>query len=202
LNRRNLPRLISTLKRFARLKSQLVQLDAAFSALDAYRSEEAELVAACEQVAAEEKVVLEQHDGSEKQAVDRLLKVRALKDIRQARLTGMRKKITLHVDMLIHDVGSPLRHSMSSLAYGLLNSRSSRIQKLYDSLLGVPYDSGLPIDNRELTRRSKPVIAVQQLCNWIHRESRPTAEEELSELRSEVPRRWLSELRGLVEEEC
>jgi hypothetical protein len=68
-------------------------------------------------------------------------------------------------------------------------------------LLGPVFDSGLPVDNRELTRRSKPVVSLQQLCNWIHRESQPTAEEELAELRSEVPKRWLSELRRVIEEE-
>jgi hypothetical protein len=45
------------------------------------------------------------------------------------------------------------------------------------------------------------VIAVQQLANWIHKESRPTAEEELSELRSKLPRRWLNELRRVIAEE-
>jgi hypothetical protein len=68
-------------------------------------------------------------------------------------------------------------------------------------LLGPPLDHALPVDSRDLTRRSKPVIALQQLCNWIHREARPTAEEELAELRSEVPRRWLGELRAIVQEE-
>jgi hypothetical protein len=76
-----------------------------------------------------------------------------------------------------------------------------RIHKLFDALLGVPYDSGLPLDNQELTRRSRPVVTVQQLCNWIHCEARPTAEEELIELRSEVPARWLRELRTIVQAE-
>jgi hypothetical protein len=57
------------------------------------------------------------------------------------------------------------------------------------------------VNSVELTRRCKPVNSLQQLSNWIHRESRVTAEEELAELRSEVPKRWLSELRAVVEEE-
>jgi hypothetical protein len=90
---------------------------------------------------------------------------------------------------------------MSSLAYALLNARTKRIEALFISLIGVPYDHGLSVNAQDLTRVSKPVVAVRQLANWIHRESRPTAEEELSELRSEVPARWLSELRGLIQEE-
>jgi hypothetical protein len=52
-----------------------------------------------------------------------------------------------------------------------------------------------------LTRRSKVVIALQQLCNWIHRDSRETPERELTELRSELLGRWLSELRSVIAEE-
>ena len=70
------------------------------------------------------------------------------------------------------------------------------------SLLGPPVDHGLMVNSVELTRRSRPVISLQQLCNWIHRESRPNAEEELSELRSEVPKRWLAELRAIVGQEA
>lgn len=62
-------------------------------------------------------------------------------------------------------------------------------------------DPFLPIDSELLTQASKPFIAVQELCNWIHRESRATAQEELAELRSEVPRRRVSELRRIVQEE-
>jgi hypothetical protein len=76
-----------------------------------------------------------------------------------------------------------------------------RIQALYDDLLGSAYDHGLMINSVELTRRSKPVTALQQLANWIHRESRPTAEEEFAELRSEVPKRWLAELRAVIQDE-
>jgi hypothetical protein len=56
--------------------------------------------------------------------------------------------------------------------------------------------------SQELARRSKPVIAAQQLANWIHRESRPNAEEEIAELRSEVPQRWLRELRSIIQEDA
>jgi hypothetical protein len=113
----------------------------------------------------------------------------------------MKRSISEHVDLLIYDIGQPLRKSLSSLANALLNHRMQRIQKLFDDLLGPPVDHGLMVNSVELTRRCKPVVALQQLCNWIHRESRPDPSEELAELRSEVPKRWLSELRAIVQQE-
>ena len=185
----------------AAIETQLEQLSAAFSELDKLRAEETELLAACEQIAGEERALLENPGGNEKQATDKLLRIRATRDVRQARLDGARKKLVLHIDLLIHDLGQDLRHTMNGLAHGLLSARTERIHKLYDSLLGPPIDHGLPVTSELLTRASKPVIAVQQLCNWIHREPRPTVEEELAELRSDVPARWLAELRAIVQAE-
>jgi len=99
------------------------------------------------------------------------------------------------------DIGQPLRKNLSNLAHALLIARRQRIEALFLELIGVPYDHGLPVNAADLTRMSKPVVAIQQLCNWIHREARPTFEGELAELRSEVPQRWLSELRTVVEAE-
>jgi hypothetical protein len=75
-----------------------------------------------------------------------------------------------------------------------------RIKKFYDLLLAPPMDHGLPVNTEDLTRHSRPVIAVQQLANWIHREARPNPEDELAGLRSELPSRWLAELRRVVAE--
>jgi hypothetical protein len=186
----------------AEIETQLAQLHGAFETLDRLKAEADEAQNAYETAIADEKMILADQNGTEKQAVDRLLKARALRDVREARLTQARKRVADSCDSIVYDIGQPLRHDLSNLAHALLAARMQRIHKLFDALLGVPYDSGLPLDNKELTRRSRPVVTVQQLCNWIHREARPTAEEELAELRSEVPRRWLSELRAIVEAEA
>ena len=109
-----------------------------------------------------------------------------------------RINIGLLVDVIIFDLGQPLRKSLSNLANVLLNRRMQRVQALFDDLLGPPVDHGLMVNSVELTRRSRPVISLQQLCNRIHRESRPNVDEELAELRSEVPKRWLAELKAIV----
>jgi hypothetical protein len=180
---------------------QLHSLDAAFTELDDLRSEEKGLQEAHDQIFAEEKAILSDPSGSEKATVDKLVRVRATVDVRNAKLIAMRKRIGSLVDVIYYDLGQPLRTSLSNLANVLLNRRVKRIQALFDDLLGPPVDHGLMVNSVELTRRSRPVISLQQLVNWIGRESRPIAEEELSELRSEVPRRWLTELRSVIAQE-
>jgi hypothetical protein len=88
-----------------------------------------------------------------------------------------RINIGLLVDVIIFDLGQPLRKSLSNLANVLLNRRMQRVQALFDDLLGPPVDHGLMVNSVELTRRSRPVISLQQLCNRIHRESRPNVDE-------------------------
>jgi hypothetical protein len=184
------------------LEAQLRGLAAAFSQLDALKVEAAEITSECNEVIAEEKAILENPNGSEKAAVDKLLRIRATRDIRQAKLSNVQKRIAQHIDLLVNDLGNQLRCDMSTLAYALLNVRTQRIEATFLSLIGQVYDHGLPINAVDLTRVSKPVVAAQQLANWIHREPRPTTEEELAELRSETPARWLSELRTIVEAEA
>jgi hypothetical protein len=183
------------------IEAQLENLTVAFTQLDALRAEEAELIAACEQVAAEEKAILENQDATEKQSVDRLLKTRALKDVREARAASARKKLALHVDLLIHDLGGQLRRDMSNLAYALFRVRTDRFQKLFFTLFGPALDHGLMVTTEDLARRAKPVLRAEGLYNWIGRESHKDIETELNELRSELPRRWLSELKAIAEAE-
>src|SRR5262249_51865199 len=65
----------------AEIENQLKALAGGFEQLDSLRSEEAECVGACEQAAAEEKAILENPNGvSEKQSVEKLLRIRALRD--------------------------------------------------------------------------------------------------------------------------
>ena len=55
-----------------------------------------------------------------------------------------------------------------------------------DSLFGPATDRRLPVANADPVRRSKPVLSLQRLANWV-RDARKEPSEELAELRSEVP---------------
>jgi hypothetical protein len=183
------------------IEEQLEQLSAAFNTLDKLRSEEAELALSTDEIAGEERALLENPAGNERQITDKLLRIRATGAIRQARLDGARKKLVLHVDLLICDLASRLRRDLSNLAYAVFRSRQDRFQKLFFELLGPPIDHGLMVTTEDLARRAKPVLAAEGLYNWIGRESHKDPETELGELRSELPRRWLAELRAVVETE-
>jgi hypothetical protein len=67
-------------------------------------------------------------------------------------------------------------------------------------LFGSAAEHGLPVSVETLVRRSKPVIAGEQLSNWIDAQAQQTQEEKLVQLRSELPRRWLEGLRHVVQE--
>jgi hypothetical protein len=116
------------------LETQLGQLEAAFAQLDALRTEEAELAASCEQIAAEERAILENPNGVEKSVVEKLLRVRATRDIRDAKLANMRKRIVGHIDLILFDIGEPLHAAMSNLAHVLSGVRRQRITNLFVSL--------------------------------------------------------------------
>jgi hypothetical protein len=87
---------------------------------------------------------------------------------------------------------------MVNLAFGLLSARRQRIEKLFHQLLGYGADHGLPVSTRDLMEPSKPVLELQALCNWI-RDAKKDPGEELSELHSELPKKWLAELRTIVQ---
>jgi len=87
------------------------------------RGEEAECVKACEQVATEEKAILENPNGSEKQGIEKLLRVRATRDLRNTKLSNARKRLAQHADLLRFDLCEPLRRNMVNLAFGLLAHR-------------------------------------------------------------------------------
>jgi hypothetical protein len=52
----------------------------------------------------------------------------------------------------------------------------------------------------DLTQRSKPVLDLQMFCNVV-RDAPKDPKEDLAQLRSELPCRWLNELRAVVAQE-
>jgi len=185
----------------AEIESQLNGLTSAFTQLDALQTEEQECIQACEQIAAEERTVLENPNGSTKKAaVDRLVRIRATRDLRNAKLTNVRKRIAQHTDLLVFDLAQPLRSNLVNLSHALLAARRQRIETLFHQLLGNGIDHGLPVSVTDLAQRSKPVLELQRFCNWV-RDARKDPQEELVVLRSELPRRWLTELRSVIAQE-
>jgi hypothetical protein len=83
------------------------------------------------------------------------------------------------------------KHALGKIHCIRLNSKEPR--SLRDTGSDAPYDHRHYVNHPD---------GAQQLANWIHREGRPSSQEELAELRSEVPQRWLSEPRAIVGQEA
>ena len=184
----------------AQIESGLAQLASGFAELDDLQSEEQQLAAACEQAASEESRILADSDATEAQSVKKLIEIRAKKDLRSQRLLEHKTAINLYTDRLRFDLCEPLRRNFTNLAFALLAARRERMEKLFHQLFGNGADHGLPVSTVELTQRSRPVLDLERLCNWI-RDAGKDPQEELTQLRSELPRRWLIELRRVTQEE-
>ena len=75
------------------------------------------------------------------------------------------------------------------------------MQKLFYELVGAGIDHGLVVTTEDLTRRSKPILALEGLYNWLDRNGHKDPETELAELCSGLPRRWFNDLRRIVQQE-
>jgi hypothetical protein len=178
------------------IEEQLNQLSGAFNELDTLQAQEAELVVACEQAAAEEQAVLADQSATEKQSVDRLLKARALKDVRASRLDNMRKRIRDHRDLVQYDIGAPLRKAFANYAHSLLMQKEREIMALFNELL--PVGSNVNVSNVDLVPASAPVTRVRQVANWCNSTPKADQQEELAELK-QLPPLWIAALRKLIE---
>jgi hypothetical protein len=177
------------------LETQTCRLEEAFNAFGSLAAEEQELFNAYEEAAAEEKAILEDQDASEKQSVERPLKARALKDVRDARLATHRKRISGHLDLIIYDLGEPLRKSFANFAHALLMQKQAEMSSLFYDLL--PTGSIPGIDNSDLVRACTPVTRIRQTANWCNARPKSDQAEELAELK-QLPRLWLAALRKLL----
>jgi hypothetical protein len=183
----------------AEIETRLEQLSAAFQQLDTLRAEEAELVTASDEIANEERAFLENPSGSERQATERLIRLRATKDIRASKLAAHRKKIGSHCDVIRYDVAEPLRQSFAMFANELLVHTEDKVQEMFDTLLERGAVPG--IDNLILTKASTPVRKLERLGHSIGSVPPKDPAIALQELRHQ-PAKWLSELRAIVEAEA
>ena len=170
-------------------------LDAAFTELDNLREQEQELSDACQAAAVEERAVLENGDTSEKQSVERLLKARALKDVRGARLEAMRKRIASHINLVTEELGVDLRRRFALLGHQMLSDKQSKISAVCNDWWPSGTAVGVPVE--ALVRASQPYIKTMQVSNFVSNQSLSDPQAELEALRT-LPSRWLEALHRLI----
>src|SRR5262245_13239238 len=81
-----------------RIEAHLRQLEEAFVRLENLKTEEQKLAAALDATCIEEKKILSDESASEKQATERLLKCRALRDIQAARVNNARTRTAIQIE--------------------------------------------------------------------------------------------------------
>jgi hypothetical protein len=155
----------------------------------------AEAQKAFEQVSEEEKQLLANGEVSEKDAVRRLVEVRAKKDLRSQRVLDASKKVALQIDLVIYDIGEPLRHKFALFSYQLFSTKEREMREELARLF--PNGSGLPITPEQLLQAAAPLIPFRQLHNWIRIDLPKDSTEHLDQLR-ELPGQWLRNLYELA----
>jgi len=178
------------------LETLVGQLAEAFRQLDVLSAEEKEFISSCDEAAREEAAVLQNEETSEKQSVDRLLRARALKDVRLARLANLRKRLSNHRDLIVFDLGAPLRKNFATVGHGVLVRKEREMRELFNRLL--PPNSIGGLDNEVLVRVCAPCLKVRQGANFLDNTPYADRAQELEALR-ELPRRWLETLGRLIQ---
>jgi hypothetical protein len=180
----------------AAIQQNLLQLGEAFGILENSKAEEQKLATALEATCTEEKKVLLDESVSEKQATERLLKCRALRDVQAARVNNAKARTGIATEDVL-EFGRIVRRNCTHLAHALLQAR---LLQFMDGFLGPAIDHGLPITSVALVEASRPYKELLYFANSVHMESRNDAQQELSELATELDR-WFAKLKSFVETE-
>jgi hypothetical protein len=116
--------------------------------------------------------------------------------MRAERVATGKRRVTEAIDVIVSDTGPELRRFFAHFSNNLLNEKVAETTALFNALL--PPGSIAGISNTELVHASMPVVLVRQVSNWCSNHSHPDPQEELEQLR-ELPRKWLTALRRLLE---
>jgi hypothetical protein len=109
-------------------------------------------------------------------------------------LASHKARINAHIDLLIHDLGAPLRRSFAIFGHGLLKAKEAQITALFNWLF--PAGSFPGTDIQTLVHESDPVTKVRQIANWTNSVPAKNPDEELAQLQL-LPRKWLAALAAL-----
>jgi hypothetical protein len=180
----------------AQIETGLVELETALQKLDSLIAKETRLAGELQKVSLEEAAVLKDETLAEKDAVKKLITVRATKDVQTARLEAAKQRTFEQTEFTL-ELGAVVRRTLARAANEILMARQARIQRLLDDLLGSQYDSGLSLSNDFIAKASRPVVEAQQFVNFVNQGVRPTQAEELETLRT-LPRTWFDRLVSYV----
>ena len=129
-----------------RIQGGLTELEGAISRLDSLIAESTRLATEVQKVAQQEAELLRDESLSEATATKRLIEIRARADVLGTRAKAAAEPVQEQQNPVL-DLGAVIRRTLARAANEILMARQARIQRLLDDLLGVQFDSGLPISN-------------------------------------------------------
>jgi hypothetical protein len=173
----------------------IAPLEQGFVRLDALEAERARLESEVKRAITEETAILNDEGLSEKDAVKRLLEVRARKDVQSSRLGAAERRVKEHRFDLLESC-SLVRRKLGTLVFYIRTSRTKRAKQIFEDLIEGPVRfSGVGL--MDLVRRTKLVREIELVAARISTGQNIDQETELNTLR-QLARQWFKECKALV----
>jgi hypothetical protein len=172
----------------------IAPLEQGFVRFDALETARAHLQNEVERATAEEKSLLADESLNEKDAVAKLLKTRAFKDVMAARLGAAERRVQEQRFALLESC-SVMRRRLGNVVYHLRAARVKRAKSIIEDLIEGPVRFG-SVGLMDLVRRTKTVKHVDQVINRITGQN-VDPQVELDTVR-QLARQWFEEISLLV----
>jgi hypothetical protein len=173
----------------------IAPLEQGFVKFDALTVERTRLESEVKRAAGEENTILNDEDLSEKDAVKRLLEVRARLSVQAARLGAAERRVQEQRFALL-DSCSVMRRRLGTVVYYLRTARVKRATAIIEDLIEGPVRFG-SVGIMDLVRRVKFVRQIDQVVNRISIGQNVDPQVELDTAR-QLARQWFEEVKSLV----
>jgi hypothetical protein len=173
----------------------IAPLEQGFVKFDALKVDRARLESEVKRAAGEENTILNDEDLSERDAVKRLLEVRARFSVQNARLGAAERRVQEQRFALL-ECCSVMRRRLGTVVYYLRTARVKRATAIFEDLIEGPVRFG-SVGIMDLVRRVKFVRQIDQVVNRISTGQNVDPQVELDTLR-QLARQWFEEVRSLV----
>jgi hypothetical protein len=173
----------------------ITPLEAGFVKFDALAVERTRLESEVKRATTEENTILNDEDLSERDAVKRLLEVRARLSVQAARLGAAERRVREQRFALLESC-SVMRRRLGTVVYYLRTARVKRATVIFEDLIEGPVRFG-SVGIMDLVRRVKFVRQIDQVASRISTGQNIDPQVELDTAR-QLARQWFEEVRSLV----
>jgi hypothetical protein len=179
-----------------RIELEVIEpLEEGFTKLDALETERVRLESEVKRAITEETAILADESVNEKDAVRKLLQVRALRDVQTSRLGAAERRVDEQRLNLLESAAI-VRRKLGNLLHHVRSARTKRASAIIEDLIEGPVRFG-PIGLGDLVRRTKIVREIELAINRISTAQNIDQQIELDTLR-QFARQWFKEVESIV----